>query len=75
MSDVVLTNGGFSCVGEHAVKVAHMMSCAEAAAMHGDDIHDVLTVLHGYLLGDEDEDSAIKTFHDEWPEAFPGLKR
>lgn len=71
---LVLEDGGFSCVSDHAVKVAHMLSCAEAAYRNGTGpAFEVWHVLEEYMRGDSTADECIEIFHKEWPEAFPGL--
>ncbi len=67
----VLADGGFSCRPDFAVKVAHMMSCAQAA--YDDDSCGVTELLEEYLRGSKDEQECIEAFQKEWPEAFPGL--
>ena len=69
----ILTDGGFSCVPEHAVKVAHMMNCAEAIFDSSNDAWEALDFIKDYLKGRLTEDEVIEIFHNEWPEVFPGL--
>ena len=67
----ILSDGGFSCAPDFAVKVAHMMSCAGAA--YDEDSAGVTEVLELYMRGTHDEDECIRIFQEEWPKAFPGL--
>ena len=67
----VLEDGGFACASDFAVKVAHMMSCAQAA--YDEDSAGVTEVLELYMRGTHDEDECIRIFQEEWPKAFPGL--
>lgn len=62
------------CTPDHAVKVAHMMSCATAVFDATGDTMEPAELLREYLDGSADEDRAIKTFFEGWPEAFPGRK-
>jgi hypothetical protein len=71
MTKTVLKDGGFSCTPAFAVKVAHMMSCAQAA--FDEDSCGINEVLYEYLSGQKDEQECIDIFQQEWPKAFPGL--
>lgn len=69
-----LTDGGFICTSEHAVKVAHMISNLEACLWaEPDSMSEILDVFGGYLSGDQTEDEVMETLVQEWPKAFPGL--
>lgn len=50
-NNVVLKHGPYSCAGDFAVEVAHMVSNAEAALMEGADRTDVLEAVAEYLEG------------------------
>lgn len=63
---IALTRGSFSCAGDFAVEVAHMLSNAEACICSGAaDVADVCDVLAEYLRGNKDASEAIELF-DEW---------
>lgn len=62
---VVLTRGTFSCTGDYAAEVAHMLSNAEACVCSGVDVADVCDVISDYLRGHKDASEAIDVF-DRW---------
>ncbi|MEZ0212494.1 MAG: hypothetical protein ACAH27_06020 [Xanthobacteraceae bacterium] len=70
----VLTSvdGAFQCTSEHAVSIAYMVSCLEAAYGEAQYSTEVLEVFSDYLRGGEDAGSVIAVLIAEWPEAFPG---
>lgn len=67
-----LHDGSFSCVPAFAVKVAHLMSCAQAC--YDEDSTGVTEVLEDYLRGTKSEDECIATFYAEWPKVFAGAR-
>lgn len=69
------TDGGFMCAADHAVEIAQMLSNMEAAYDVAAYKFEVTDMIGQYFHGELDAKEINKILYEEWPEAFPGLKK
>lgn len=68
-------DGGFMCAPDHAVEVAQMISNMEAAYAIAEFKFEVTDLIGQYFHGELDTFEVNAILYEEWPEAFPGLKK
>lgn len=68
-------DGSFECAPDHAVEVAYMISNMEAAYAIAEFKFEVTDLIGQYFHGELDTFEVNEILYEEWPEAFPGLKK